>query len=79
MLRYIERYHDKADYIAQIARAANALEQSGYILVEDRQRIIDRAAAQPLLAWVSLSDDLGTVTQPRWRQNLRGERTLALH
>jgi hypothetical protein len=30
-----------------MARAAKALEQSGYILAEDRQRIIDRAAALP--------------------------------
>lgn len=42
-----ERYHGKADYVAQMARAAEAVEQSGYILAEDRQRIIDRAAALP--------------------------------
>ena len=42
-----ERYRDKSDYVAQITRAAEALEKAGYILAEDRQRIIDRAEAAP--------------------------------
>jgi hypothetical protein len=42
-----ERYQGKTDYVAQITRAAEALEQSGYILAEDRQRVIDQAAALP--------------------------------
>ncbi len=40
-----ERYHDKADYVGQVARAAEALEKSGYILPEDRQRIVEHAEA----------------------------------
>lgn len=43
-----ERYRDKADYVGQVTRSAEALEKSGYILAEDRQRIIERAQA---LAW----------------------------
>jgi hypothetical protein len=42
-----ERYRDKADYVGQIAHSAEALEKSGYILAEDRQRIIERAEAMP--------------------------------
>jgi Alpha/beta hydrolase domain len=42
-----ERHRDKADYVAQITRAAEALEKDGYILAEDRRRIIDRADAAP--------------------------------
>jgi hypothetical protein len=43
-----ERYHDKDDYVGQIKRSAEKLEKSGYILSEDRQRIIERAEA---LSW----------------------------
>lgn len=42
-----ERYRDKADYLTQTRRAADALEKAGYILAEDRQRIVDRAEALP--------------------------------
>ncbi len=42
-----ERYRDKVDYVRQITRSAEGLEKSGYILAEDRQRIIDRVQATP--------------------------------
>jgi hypothetical protein len=42
-----ERYHGKADYVAKTKRAAEALEKSGYILAEDRARIVERAEARP--------------------------------
>ncbi len=42
-----ERYRDKDDYVRQIANSAEALEKSGYLLTEDRQRIIEAAAAKP--------------------------------
>jgi len=42
-----ERYHTKADYVARIKRAAETLEKAGYVLAEDRQRIVERAEALP--------------------------------
>jgi alpha/beta hydrolase family protein len=42
-----ERYRDKVDYVSQIARSAEALEKSGYILPEDRQRIVEHADTLP--------------------------------
>ena len=42
-----ERYRDKADYVGQIARSAEALAKSGYILAEDRRRIVERVEALP--------------------------------
>ena len=42
-----ERYRDKTDYVGQVAHSAETLEKSGYILAEDRQRIIERAGSLP--------------------------------
>jgi hypothetical protein len=42
-----ERYRDKDDYVGQVAQSAEALEKSGYILAEDRQRIVETATAKP--------------------------------
>jgi Alpha/beta hydrolase domain len=42
-----ERYRTKADYVARVTRAVEALEKAGYILAEDRQRVIERAEALP--------------------------------
>jgi hypothetical protein len=42
-----ERYRGKVDYVARTRRAADALEKAGYILGEDRRRIVDRAEALP--------------------------------
>ncbi len=42
-----ERYRDRADYAAKMRQAALALERGGYLLPEDVQRIVDRAAASP--------------------------------
>jgi len=39
-----ERYRDKADYAAKVRQAAVALQQGGYLLSEDVQRIGDKAA-----------------------------------
>jgi len=43
-----ERYRDKSDYVTKVRQAAAALEREGYLLAEDAQRIVDRAAA---MAW----------------------------
>jgi hypothetical protein len=43
-----ERYRGKADYVARVTQAATSLEKAGYILAEDRERIIARAQA---LSW----------------------------
>ena len=40
-----ERYRDKADYAAKVRQAALALQQGGYLLAEDVQRLGDKAAA----------------------------------
>jgi Alpha/beta hydrolase domain len=40
-----ERYRTASDYVAQTRHAADALESAGYLLPEDGQRIIDKAAA----------------------------------
>jgi hypothetical protein len=40
-----ERYRDPADYAAKVAAAAAAQEHDGYLLAEDVQRIVKRAAA----------------------------------
>jgi Alpha/beta hydrolase domain len=42
-----ERYRTKADYVMRTKYAATALEKSGYILAEDRERITKRAEALP--------------------------------
>lgn len=39
-----ERYRDKADYVARVRQAAEALEREGYVLGEDVPRIVDQAA-----------------------------------
>src|SRR5439155_15191801 len=38
-----ERYRSKADYLAQVERAADALVKAGYLLVDDEPRILQRA------------------------------------
>src|SRR5262249_52528189 len=38
-----ERYHSKADYLAQVGKAADALVKAGYLLVDDEPRILQRA------------------------------------
>ena len=43
-----ERYRDKAEYVTKVRQAASALARDGYLLAEDVQRIIERAAA---MAW----------------------------
>jgi len=40
-----ERYRGKADYVARVTKAAASLETAGYVLAEDRERIIARAQA----------------------------------
>jgi hypothetical protein len=40
-----ERYAGRADYAAKVRQAAVALQQDGYILAEDVQRITDKATA----------------------------------
>ncbi|HEX9462744.1 MAG TPA: alpha/beta hydrolase domain-containing protein [Alphaproteobacteria bacterium] len=40
-----ERYRDKADYAAKVQQAARGLQQQGYLLAEDVQRISERAGA----------------------------------
>lgn len=42
-----ERYRDRDDYVGGVRQAAAALEQRGYLLSEDVQRIVDQAAARP--------------------------------
>ena len=43
-----ERYRDKAEYVTRVRQASAALERDGYLLAEDVQRIVDRAAG---FAW----------------------------
>ncbi|OLB96593.1 MAG: hypothetical protein AUH30_12385 [Candidatus Rokubacteria bacterium 13_1_40CM_68_15] len=43
-----ERYRDQAEYVAKVGQAAALLERGGYLLAEDVQRIVERAAA---IAW----------------------------
>jgi hypothetical protein len=38
-----ERYQDKADYTAQVSRAARTLVEQRYLLAEDAQRMIKEA------------------------------------
>lgn len=40
-----ERYRDPAEYVARVRRAAATLQQEGYLLGEDVQRIVDAATA----------------------------------
>jgi len=39
-----ERYRDQADYIEQVRKASQTLEQQGYLLQEDVTRIVAQAA-----------------------------------
>ncbi len=43
-----ERYRGKADYVARVTSAAASLEKAGYLLAEDRERIVAKAQA---LSW----------------------------
>jgi hypothetical protein len=40
-----ERYRDSADYVARVQKAADALAHDGYLLDEDVQRIVAKAAS----------------------------------
>ncbi|MBV8534977.1 MAG: hypothetical protein JO128_05260, partial [Alphaproteobacteria bacterium] len=40
-----ERYGGKAGYVSRLTRAASSLEKAGYLLAEDRERIVARAQA----------------------------------
>lgn len=42
-----ERYRDKADYVARVRAAAQALEKEGYLLAEDIEKITARAEKLP--------------------------------
>jgi len=43
-----ERYRGTAEYVARVTSAAAALEKAGYLLGEDRERIVAKAQA---LSW----------------------------
>ncbi len=49
-LSLVERYAGDAQYVAAVAAAAQALETEGFLLAEDRERIVAAAAARGLLA-----------------------------
>jgi len=38
-----ERYHSREDYLARVEQAADALVKSGYLLIDDEPRILQRA------------------------------------
>jgi Alpha/beta hydrolase domain len=51
-LSLAERYQDNEKYVSAVAAAANKLENARFLLDEDKDRIIKRAARDGVDLWV---------------------------